>query len=868
MQHWEEPRPLFPWSPRPEPLRKAAPRLRPNLYAKLARFSVQNPAGLVLLTLFLLAAALTFTLVNGGSDDEDAGGMLAIGSHPASQRLHAEFPAAETAVIVRVGGNDAGVTKAAAGEIAAQIGADRSVIDGVYVPGVGPFYERYGVYYLDPGTISERIDRLRRARSWLDRLSSSPNLSGLVDVVKQASVQGSDAASLSDLFFELSSTIGDIERGDAAAMDWMRAAGLDLSLQSRTWAIVVVPKTGAQSEARRRIKDAIARVSPEAASISFAMEARDSIAAKAVPPSTRKMAVGCFLAVLFLGALLTPMTGGLRNAVLIMVPALAAVVAGMALASVFLEQSVQSRAFVVLAIALPCIVAASLLATAFSHHEARASSRQSLVMLAAQQAGPLAAATLGLASVTWLTWLVSAIDLQIRMAEVVAGALVCGGLACFLLLPCLAKVLPSLARKDETVPLKTYLGALGARARRLRAMFSLLLLAISLASAVFFVSAEPRGPAIGPADALHVIAKDQAEAEKAVIAIGKLPFVQQPYWIQSMLPRDVAEKQAELLRLKDVVGPVASSLASNEGWSQALSQLEQSLTALAAEPTIDEVTKAAALELRRGITLLINGTAYPDETGRQFEQLVFKGLGEFQPRLDRLAALPPPQVKDLDPGVRALFVSASGAYRIEVRPNAPMPARNFLARLRAVSPDVQGGAVVETAEASQSTLEASVGLLAAMCALLAVSFILLRDMWRWLPFAASQLASCGLFAGCLLLSGLGLMQESMAAVTMAFAVCAAAAFISMGRGSMAWASTWSLLIGPLAGIAMVAPAIFLRMEGMTSLANLCLLLFVTSAGVQLILLPQLVEWVGRIRGPKVDSAMGMPLKQTGDKPSN
>ncbi len=863
MQHWQDPRPLFPWSPRPEPRRNAAPRLRPNIYARVARFAVQNPGALIWLTLFFLAAALTFAAFNAGPDNEEAGSIANGGNGPSIESLKGEFPAAGMAVVVRIGGNDPKAAKVAASEIAAQIASDKSVFEAVYVPGIGPFYERYGVYYLDVATVAEQVDRVRLARPWIAALSSSPSLLGLIDLVADAGAREGDAASLAPLFMALSRAVGDVEQGGRAGMDWTQAVGLDLSLESRTWAIVILPKTGATAEARRRIEDAIARVQAQTSSLTIAIETEDGATARAASPGVRQLAVCCFLAMLFLATLLTMMTGGLRNALLVITPALVAAVAGLAAASVLLDGSARAVAPAVVAIALPCIAAASLLATALSHHEPQASSRQSLIMLAAQQAGPIAAAVFGLAAVTWLAWSAAGLELQNHTAEVVIFGLGCGSLGCFLLLPCLARVLPVPARKDGGEPRTLGFGTLE---RRLRAPVSMALLAISFASALAFASTETAVSMIGPADALHVIASGRAEAERIADAIGKLPLAQNPHWVQSMLPADVTQKQAELLRLRNMAGPVASSQVLAGPYGPALQKLTKLLTGLAAAQDDANAVKSAASELSRSITLLIDATDDPEKAGQLFERLAFARLPELQPRLDSLAALPAPGEKDLDSGLRTLFVSATGAYRIEVRPNALVPAPDFLASLRGIAPDVRGAAVTEADEASKSLLGASTAMMAAISAILLLGFTILRDLPRWLTFAAAQIASIGLFAGCLLLTGRGLGHDQATAITTALTLSASSAFISAAQGVLPWASPQNMLLAPLAGIALVSPALILRLDGIAGAAALALFLCMANVCAHLILVPQLAQWIGSRRGGTALPAAQTPFKQTGDKP--
>ena len=102
MQNWEEQRELFPTR------RRAAespsrPRIRPNIYARLAKFCAANASFVLVAAMFLLAAALSLATFNVHFDFKRPIEIsVDANTEAANEKLQVEFPALNSLIVVSV----------------------------------------------------------------------------------------------------------------------------------------------------------------------------------------------------------------------------------------------------------------------------------------------------------------------------------------------------------------------------------------------------------------------------------------------------------------------------------------------------------------------------------------------------------------------------------------------------------------------------------------------------------------------------------------------------------------------------------------------------------------------------------------------
>ena len=96
------------------------------------------------------------------------------------------FPELQNNLIVLVEADDADDSRAAAEELSAKLGEDPVRYPGVFLPGEDPFYEDFGLYYLDRDELGELAERIDQAGPLLAALVEQPELPILLGALAHA----------------------------------------------------------------------------------------------------------------------------------------------------------------------------------------------------------------------------------------------------------------------------------------------------------------------------------------------------------------------------------------------------------------------------------------------------------------------------------------------------------------------------------------------------------------------------------------------------------------------------------------------------------------------------------------------------------
>ena len=165
MQDWEEQRELFPTRRRSAKKPPPRPRLRPNLFARIARYCSLRPMPVLLIAAFLLTAATTLAAL-GTSFDLARPIELPVDpvTRSSEARYQAEFPAVASLMVVRISADTPILAQTAAQLVAGRLAAKKANISHVLTPGLGPFYDRFGLLYLDAAEIAARVERVKRLK--------------------------------------------------------------------------------------------------------------------------------------------------------------------------------------------------------------------------------------------------------------------------------------------------------------------------------------------------------------------------------------------------------------------------------------------------------------------------------------------------------------------------------------------------------------------------------------------------------------------------------------------------------------------------------------------------------------------------------
>ena len=180
MTDWQQPH----WSGRPQPRQDARPRLKPGFFAKLARLCAVNR--LAVLAVFLLAAI-------GGAGlgaarlavDPEATPQFTFDkqTETARQGLKQRFPELDSSFLAVVVNPDPRKARETALAISTALAKDRSLFATAFVPGTGPFYDRFGIFLQDRETIRNRVELARQMQPLYHALAAAPTIQGLTALV-------------------------------------------------------------------------------------------------------------------------------------------------------------------------------------------------------------------------------------------------------------------------------------------------------------------------------------------------------------------------------------------------------------------------------------------------------------------------------------------------------------------------------------------------------------------------------------------------------------------------------------------------------------------------------------------------------------
>ncbi len=355
MQDWEEQRELFPTRQRSARRPPARPRLRPNIFARLARFCVARSMPILLIAAFLMTAAATLAALGTRFDfDRPIAIPIDRAAQAAQARYQAEFPAVASLMVVRVSAENSTLSQNAAQFIARRLQADKANIGQVFIPGLGAFYDRFGFLYLPPDDISSRVERVKRLKPLFQAIAASPNLAGLstlVNQVAEAVQKGRSPQGLESLFVQMSDTIKKQVSNKPAPLDWARVAGLRIEAKNKEWVAVVQPQAGRLQEARIAIEALTASVLKSRPALKITSDFPPEAKANAASSSGRQIVVCLLLSLLLFLPLVIASLRNVYSIVLFLVPPIAAIAAAFALASFaapVLDQTIATLPFAVL----------------------------------------------------------------------------------------------------------------------------------------------------------------------------------------------------------------------------------------------------------------------------------------------------------------------------------------------------------------------------------------------------------------------------------------------------------------------------------------------------------------------------------------
>jgi uncharacterized protein len=869
MQDWEEQRELFPTRLRSARRTPVRPRLRPNIFARLARYCIARPAPVLLIAAFFITIAATLAVL-GTRFDFNRPIEIPVDrpAHTAQARYQAEFPTVASLMVVRVSAANSTLSQNVARFVARKLQAQKANIEQVFIPGLGTFYDRFGFLYLPPEEINSRVERVKRLKPLFQAIAASPNLAGLstlVNQVAEAVQKGRSPQGLESLFVQISDTIKKQVSSQPAPLDWSRVAGLRIESKNKEWVVVVHPRAGKLPEARIVIETLTASVLKSRPDLKITSDFPPEAKNTAIASTGRQIIVCLLLSVLFFLPLLVATLRNVYSIVLFLVPPIAAMAAAFAAASFVAPVLDQTTGTIVYASLLP-VMSFSIALIAVLRQPGKSGSSTSLIMLAAHEMGPLLLTLAAMVCTTWLLWAFMGFPSIAKLSVIVICAAFAGLAATLILVPAIA----SLISKPEGEPPADFYDQATARHiqaiwHKLRPPFTVLLMAASLFCIVFFSSlnfSTSRLPGLAveassAARGLQFTVEGEAAAAKLVGDLQQIPEVGTVRWMGTFLPQQVELKRKILQGLAGAIPGV------NDGGAvgpydllENLRGMEAGLRVISDGAGTDEGLRASAHELRRSLAVLANSSKGPESTAAELERLLFSGFGELAKTADELSRLADPQLPDLDQNLRALYVTGGDRWRVEALPKRLISARAFIDAAKVVDAIPLGPLITEQAELRALSSDSKSALAFGFIFTLLIALAYLRNILDWLIVVSSSFLLLPLYAVFIVTTATAISPATLPAMVMTSLFGVTTALLLVTRRRQSGIGGLTVLLPAAAIVAITLPIRLLNLREFESFTSTLIMLLTAASIFNLMVVPQICAWTEawRSSGPGLDRA--------------
>jgi predicted RND superfamily exporter protein len=878
------------WEDRhPPPADKPRRRIRPNIFARIARFACRHPLTVIGLWIALVIPALVLAAMNVRVELQDAYLVAADPVLAAEQdRLNAEFPEPSESIVAVIDSKDPALARGGAERMAARMAEETAVFRNVFSPGTGRFFDDNGVLYLSQEAVTDMVNRIERSAPLFQALATSPNLTGLAalaDQVAKAIAEGRSPEGLTGLFTDASRTVQAQLAGKRRDLDWLSLIEHGVTIESNRWYVVGYPVATDDAdpmrhavEESRRLADLL--VSEFEGRVSVALTGRPVLRALSPPVDIRVLLLPALLSSV---VLLVILGFGLSRLGLVMIVLLMAgitliIVTALALAVVGYLDRV-SLTFPVLFVAVIGLAAIGLILRA-EEAEYDGTGKRAALMLAAQALGwPLFIWLAGL-SLIGLALVGSPFLALKKLTIILAIMSAVIFLAVLTLLPALLSLQRpvSLDPADEEDDRGHWFDGLVSRPASygwwaLRRGLAATLIAVSVLCAMLVPAFHFESPSAvarngnTPAERLfrelsarepslvasgQILADPGEPARSLVRRLAALPEVEGVRWVEAFLPSGEAEKRAILARLQGVFPHNTNAVEDlpDDLLRAEFAKLVDGLRRIGAEPAAPRDLARAANELRRSLLLLDNNSTAPVSALRELERTFFVRLQLLLERIDRLSRLEPLTVERLDPAIYRQYVSQDGLWRIEVQPRRPDAIEGFAAALRSVTPEVAGAALIEADRLAVMRAAMPVFLAAFPLIVVIMPLLLFHNLRKaariWLSVFTTTLLGFGIAA----MMGIRLYPESLAVFILLVSFTFGAAILAEswygaqapGQPPAVSSRPRALLLAACLVLAAFAPLVLSPLPAVQQFGKLLLIAVCLSFLGFVILLPQLRVW--------------------------
>jgi uncharacterized protein len=646
------------------------PRMQPNIYARLARFSFQNCVAVLIFWAVATALAVTGIILNSkkfdATDLSFSGGNIAMRN---LALLENEFPNLNQLMTIHLHNEDPPKLKIDRVELIADLESDASPFELVFAPGAGEYYDRYAMYYYAADSISARVAYAKSLSPLFSAIAEAPTTESLATLVTEVSAsinQGRNPGGMAIFFDEAALAVQALMQGGSRNVDWTKIAGLDAQPESTDALILAIPKPEKFETATHVAEAAIAKMRAQQSSI---ITLQIPVATKAAVPTLKLKPnfAASAMALIFFAFVIFATLGRGSLAALLVAPIVPPVATATGLLCFVFGQSVQQLWPFLLGLALYVMAMNSFLGIEVLKTLSKARNRQSAVMLAFQNSGGKFLLLAFMSAAIWLSFAVTRLPPFEIMSAVIACTIVVAALTSLTLMPALSRALPGTiiwGASDWLIPIYQSIFA-NPIWRIVSGLVSLALIGTAITA---IISAYP--PELTPRSdetTVQVLVRSEADAEAALKILKSVPEAKSAQWLGAFLPQEKELKQAALQDLKNQFPRFKPQTPQDPAsLREHINILMDGLQTIAANKKVTAPLKTATQNFRRSLAVLAD--TGKDGEVLEFENRIYGAFNRLSDRADELASLQAPTMQNLAPELKSLFLSSNNIYRLEVSP--------------------------------------------------------------------------------------------------------------------------------------------------------------------------------------------------------
>lgn len=703
-------------------------------FAHIARVCTSR-AWMVIAVFVLLAALGAGLATTRLKIDTDPGLMISdsLDFRKQYKQFSMTFPAVENNFLFIVESDDPEESRKAAERVEKALLAKPELFHHVVAPGVGAFFDDYGILYADTENVKKIADQIKKSAPAFNALADQPNMAGLSGVLNEitAYTQAGRAPEGVDVFLDaIANTVDGETAGQSVPLDWSGlGAGDDgPELTEKRWFVLSQPvldfseiESAAlpMAEARRLMTDPAITAGGK---VTVQLTGEAALNAEEFEAVTK----GATIAGIISFTLVTVIVFFGLPAMVLIVPALSLIILGFLINAGFATLSVGylnmiSVAFAVLFIGLGIDYAVHVVLR-FAEHRATGEAGADAAVTAVRKTGPALALCTVTTALAFLAFTPTDFVGMAQLGIIAAGGLVIAFVASITLVPAILSLLPGKQEKfaRNMAGLNSVSGKISSGASWLRCIATLVILGLVAGSLFTFSQArfdgdpinlkDPSAPTVkafmkilddqpGEIYSGQVLVEPGQPARQLVEKLTALSAVKKVRSITDFLPEDQVAKLAELHPLRDVMPRVVNSGSDvgDEVRRRMLASISKNMKALSDVEDAPETLRASAKRLQVAIAVFDEKNDDDEKATEKLERKLFVGLPDMLADINRFATTNIVSVDALQATLRERFVARDGRWRLEVVPaknmRNPGNLEEFVKSVQSVDPQVSGSPV-------------------------------------------------------------------------------------------------------------------------------------------------------------------------------